>query len=61
MAVPERIARAILSAAIQEQRCGELMDCLMDGGTATVDIANGTLSLIDSNVIQSFLDDLNQD
>jgi hypothetical protein len=35
--IPDRLAVAILRAAIHEGRAGELLDCLFAGGSCTVD------------------------
>jgi hypothetical protein len=35
--IDEQLARAILAAAIVEGRSGELLDCLFEGGSATID------------------------
>ncbi len=42
----EIVARAILEAAFREGRCGELLDCLFEGGACTVDAATRRLVLI---------------
>lgn len=46
----EEMARRILEAAIREGRCAEFMDCLFDGGSATVD-ARGLLACINSGAV----------
>lgn len=39
------IASRLFLAALAEQRCGELLDCLFSGGSATVD-ASGSVVLV---------------
>jgi len=48
----EAMARRILLAAIDENRCAELMDCLFDGGSATVDARTGKLVLISGGALR---------
>ena len=48
--VIETIAKMILVTAIQEERCGELLDCLFEGGSATVD-SKGKLVLVDGSAL----------
>lgn len=50
--MPEGFARAILMAAIKENRSAELLECLFDGGSATVD--NGTLVLATADMLDQF-------
>lgn len=47
------VARRILSQAISEDRCGEFMDCLFDGGSATVDATTGRLVLVSASVLSA--------
>ena len=54
-AVPESVARAIFRAAIAEARCGELLDCLFGGGSATVDAGTGKLMLLPQAQIRGLL------
>lgn len=44
------VARAILLAALNEDRAGELLEFLFDGGSCTIDPA-GRLVLVDASVI----------
>jgi hypothetical protein len=44
--VNEAIARRIFLAAIAEHRCGELLDALLEGGSATVDAITGQLVIV---------------
>ncbi len=50
--MPEPLARAILRAAINEGRAAELLDCLFDGGSATVDAVTGQLVLASSDILK---------
>jgi len=43
--ISEAFARAIFLTAIREQRCSEMLECLFDGGSATVDARTGKLCL----------------
>lgn len=46
------IAQRIFETAIASHRCGELLECLFDGGTATVD-SSGKLVLVSAdNLLQ---------
>lgn len=53
--IPENLAAGILIRALYEQRAGELLDALMDGGMATVDAFDGHLVIVDGNVTRRFL------
>ena len=44
--VEDRLAFMIFHAAITENRCGELLDCLFKGGAGTVDAQTGKLVLV---------------
>lgn len=50
----EEMAKAILEAAIREHRCAEFMDCLFEGGSATVD-PQGRLVLASGDVIAQLM------
>lgn len=54
--VPELVARRILGAAIAEDRCAELLNCLFDGGSATVDAATGNLVLVTADQLAALVD-----
>ena len=47
----EQVARRILQAAMAENRCANLIECLWDGGTATVDHSTGDLVLIEGRLL----------
>ena len=51
------MAKHILRAAISEGREGELMECLFDGGTATVDAQTRKLVLIPASAMAHLCDD----
>ena len=40
------MGRAVFLRAIAEDRCGELLDCLFDGGSASIDARTGELVLV---------------
>jgi hypothetical protein len=42
----EAMARTIFIHALAEERCGELLECLFDGGSATVDAETDKLVMI---------------
>lgn len=44
--IPERLAAQILYTAIREGRASELLDCLMKGGSCTIDAMTGELVLV---------------
>lgn len=48
----EPLAAEILDAAIIERRAAELIDCLFEGGTATVDDLTGRLVLVDGAMVK---------
>ena len=45
------MAHNIFQTAINERRCGELLDCLFDGGTATVDARTRQLVIIPASAM----------
>lgn len=49
---PETVARAIFQQAINEQRCAELLECLFEDGTATVDAKTGNLVVIPAEAMK---------
>lgn len=51
--IPEGMAAAILLAAIAEGRAGELLGCLFDGGSATVDRRTGRLVLASADMLDA--------
>lgn len=51
--IPESLARAILTAAINEERCSEMLMCLFNGGSATVDPVTGKLLLASAKQLQA--------
>lgn len=46
--IPESLSQAILKAAIEENKASELIECLFDGGSVTIDGETGKLILISS-------------
>lgn len=44
--LPEPLAQSILIAALKERRASEMLSCLFDGGSATVDAVTYKLVLI---------------
>jgi len=44
--IPESFARRILELAIAEGRAAEMLECLFDGGSVTVDASSGRLCLM---------------
>jgi hypothetical protein len=51
----ERLAEAVLIAALHEGRAGELLDCLLDGGSCTIDQVTGLLTLASRDQLASLL------
>ncbi len=49
----EIVARAILEAAIREERCGELLDCLFANGGCTIDAVTRRLVLITAGQLEA--------
>lgn len=52
----EFIARVTFQAAISEQRCAELWDCLTEGGSATVDAVARKLVLYPRSLLEELAD-----
>lgn len=52
MAIGELMARAILQQAITEGRAAEFIECLFDGGSATVDAKTGKLVLASADMLK---------
>lgn len=48
----EPLARAILLTAVKEERAGELLSCLFEGGACTVDPETRRLILISADLIE---------
>jgi len=46
--IPESFARRILELAIAEGRAAEMLECLFDGGSVTVDANSGRLCLMNT-------------
>lgn len=55
--VSENTARIIFQTAIDEQRASDLLHCLFEGGTATVDVETGKLVLMSANMLQALMQD----
>lgn len=49
----ERMARHILESALREHRCAELLKCLFDGGSVTIDANTHELVLVDAQGIRN--------
>lgn len=47
----DMMARLIFEAALAGDRCGELLECLLEGGSATVD-PDGQLILVDADTLR---------
>lgn len=48
---PEHMARAIFQAAMDENRCGELLMTLFEGGSATVDLYTKKLVILPASAL----------
>ncbi len=53
--ISEMLAKAILRAALNEGRSVELLECLFNGGSATIDATSGDLVLADADIIQQLV------
>lgn len=51
--VTEPWARSIMEAAIREDRCAEVLNCLFDGGSVTIDAATGRIALATADQLAS--------
>lgn len=51
----EGVARRIVEAALAETRCAELLICLMDGGSATVDHGTGRLVTVSADLLSQMM------
>jgi len=49
----ESFARGLLMLAIRDNRCAEMLECLFDGGSVTIDMNTGKLMLIPKSVIDA--------
>lgn len=50
----DNLAVLLFTAAIKEDRCGELLECLFNGGSATIDFYTKKLSMISGETLSSF-------
>lgn len=55
--LPEPFARRILEAAIAEERSAEMLECLFDGGSVTVDAGTGQLVLLSGGQMSQLMGD----
>ena len=53
--LPESFCRQIVAAALAEERCSELLECLMEGGSCTVDATTHKLVLVGGNQIRQMV------
>ena len=53
----ESFARSVFKAAIAENRCADLWECLTEGGSATVDAITRTLVLYPVSYLKSHTED----
>lgn len=53
----DAIAAVIFTVALRDHQAGELLECLFDGGTATVDRITGRLVMLPGNLLQQMTDD----
>ena len=51
--LPEAVARHICHTAMLEDRCAELLECLMEGGAVTVDRITGAMVLITADQLET--------
>jgi hypothetical protein len=50
--LPESWCRQIVVAALSEERCAELLECLIEGGSCTLDAATKRLVLVSGKQLQ---------
>lgn len=50
-AIPESLARRIFEKAIADERAGELLEALFDGGSVTLDARTGGLLIVSADVL----------
>jgi hypothetical protein len=55
--MPESFARIILETAIKENKAAALLECLFEGGSATVDAVTRKLVLISPGMLQALCQD----
>lgn len=48
------MARAIFAVALQQDRCGEVLQCLFDGGSVTIDSKTDQLVMVDAGQLKQF-------
>lgn len=53
--LPEAFSALILQAAIREERATDLLECLFDGGSATIDSQTGALVLATKEQLDGLL------
>jgi hypothetical protein len=52
MEISEGFARRLFMQAVEEGRAAELLACLFDGGSATVDVVTGKLVLASADMLK---------
>jgi len=52
----DRLARRLFMTAIRDGQEGELLQCLFDGGSATIDARTGKLVMVTEDLLKQFHD-----
>lgn len=52
----DTLAKGMFLQSIREDRAGELLECLFEGGSATLDAATGKLVMLPGSAFQSLFD-----
>jgi hypothetical protein len=55
--ISEGVAATILNAAVNEGKASDLFHCLIEGGSATVDVETGKLIMVSGNMLQALMKD----
>lgn len=54
--VLDGVARRVFTLALRDNRCGELLSHLFDGGGVTVDVSTGEMILLPADLLTQFSD-----
>lgn len=55
--ISEAVAAAILNTAVKEGKASDLFHCLIEGGSATVDVETGKLIMVSGPMLQALMKD----
>ena len=54
-ALMSRVARRLFTAALEQDRAGQLYNALISGGSATIDATDGQLVIIDADILAALV------